>query len=349
MSTSVMTVHETPRRRDVLAGWRPWHPATSRTGTFAWALGARAAVAFVGPTVVAHMFGLNAAHAAVMGVAGLIVSLVCMPATTVSTAAGLGVAVTGTVVATAALSGAVDLHARVLLLAVAGLVAGLTLRAPLVPRAVAQAAALTLIIGAALPPGAVTGRFLLAGGLLAVVAVVATARFAVPAPVRHFTTDVAVHHALRLAALLAIAGVVQCLVGTGSEFGSHARWLALGMWVALDPMLDATVMRASQRLAGTFAGAAFIAVLVTALGGHPWLGWVGLALAFIAFSIRPVNYSWYCAALMPVIVLGTGPMVFNGEVLAARVVWTALGVGAALAVRLVAWPTVAHRELGYEL
>jgi uncharacterized membrane protein YccC len=68
-----------------------------------------------------------------------------------------------------------------------------------------------------------------------------------------------------------------------------------------------------------------------------WIGWLFLALAFVAFGLRTVNYAWYCALLTPIVVLGFADARLDTEVLAARVTWTLVGVVIAAVVRHVLW------------
>jgi uncharacterized membrane protein YccC len=135
---------------------------------------------------------------------------------------------------------------------------------------------------------------------------------------------------------------VAARAGTASTFAAQSGWLGIGAWIALDPHLDATVAKGVARLGGTLAGGALVLAIAALAPAHLWLGWLGLGLALVAFTLRPVNYAWYCVFLTPVVVLGLGPLDPDPGVLAARLVWTAAGVALALALRLGAWPTQAH-------
>jgi len=221
--------------------------------------------------------------------------------------------------------------------------------------ALVGAVALTLFLGDRIPATGDAERWLFLGGLAATAVTLATwplARLprrgaapvaARPAPVRpRPSVPAARHHAVRLAVALGIAGMVAARAGTASSFAAHSGWLGIGAWIALDPRLDVTLVKGVQRLAGTLAGGALVVAIAALAPAHLWLGWLALALALVAFTLRPVNYAWYCVFLTPVVVLGLGPLDPDPGVLAARLVWTAAGVALALALRLVAWPTHAH-------
>src|SRR4051794_33896174 len=55
---------------------RPWHPVLAPAGRFHWLLGARVALAFVGPYILAHVTGRWQHEAPIVALAGLLVALV---------------------------------------------------------------------------------------------------------------------------------------------------------------------------------------------------------------------------------------------------------------------------------
>src|SRR5262249_5780342 len=149
-------------------------------------------------------------------------------------------------------------------------------------------------------------RWLFLGGLAATAVTLATwplARLhrpgaapaaARPAPVRPRPSAAAArHHAVRLAVALGIARLVAAPAGTASSLAAHSGWLGVGAWIALDPRLDVTVTKGVQRLVGTLAGGALVVAIAAVAPAHLWLGWLALAMALVAFTLRPVNYAWY--------------------------------------------------------
>ena len=186
------------------------------------------------------------------------------------------------------------------------------------------------------------------GGVLAV----AVAVLASPLTPEHLRLEgrasavdrrIATHHGIRLATALGVSAVVAEVAGHGTPLRPHAFWMAVGVWVVLQPHLHDTVTKGVQRAAGTLVGGALSVALLQTLPTDLWFGWLVLALAFVCFGIRSVNYGWYCVVLTPIVVLGFSPIVADNAVLEARLGWTAAGIVLALAVRFAMWPTASHR------
>lgn len=329
--------------------WRPWHSTITGQGRFGWLLGLQVSLAFAGPAVAAHLGGLEVPDAAMLSLAGLLFVLV---------ASGLGpdlrsrVPSSGAVVAGLGAAGllAQVVHLRsafgVVVLAAA---AGATALAPAVsPRFAAafRAFALTLVLLVAVAPSARATELLVLGSLLAFASVEATRplgrtrllaprmpRPVAPAPLDRSATTA---HALRLAVAIGLCAWLALAVGATSPFTAHATWAMVGVWVALRPHHHLTRDLAVQRFAGTVVGAAATLAVVAAYPSGHWLGWGLVPLVFVAFGLRSVNYAWYCVAVTPVIVVGFTGTELEPDVLAARVIWTALGVAIAyLVARLI--------------
>jgi hypothetical protein len=328
---------------------RPWHPVTTRTDRFHWLLGARVAIAFVGPVAVAHVLGRGQRDAPLVALAGLLVSLVVggLPAGPARRRHGPAVVVALPAAALLWTAVAPTSALGIGCLVAAALAAGLVpLRSP-AAGAVASTFALSLIVLAHAPAGTHTAVLLLAGGAGAMALVVATDALRhpglrlppLPAPAAvTVARDERRRHALRLAVTIALAATVAALVGERSAFAAHSSWMLLGAWIALQPHAAVTRHVALQRAVGTVAGGLLTVLLAVAVPGVVWIGWPFLALAFVAFGLRTVNYAWYCVALTPLVVLGFAASQLDVQVLLARVTWTALGVALAVVARHVLWP-----------
>ena len=184
----------------------------------------------------------------------------------------------------------------------------------------------------------------LAGAAISMGLVVATdalrhPRLRLPAPLRRSQQSSRTSAAATPCAAT-VAAPVAALAGETSSFAAHSTWILLGMWIARQPHVSVTRHVALQRGAGTALGALLTLVLVVAVPHGLWLGWLFLALAFVAFGLRTVNYAWYCVLLTPIVVRGFGDAPLDIQVLLARVAWTAAGVALAVLARHVLW----HRE-----
>jgi hypothetical protein len=325
-----------------------WRSVVTPNDRFHWLLGTRVALAFVGPVAVAHALGRWEHDAAVVAIAAMVVALVGGGLPAGQARRRYGVALVAALPAAALLTATVPAHSLggIGVLGAAALVAGLAPLRSVAAGAVASAFALSLIVLAHVPTGAHTALLLLAGGAIAMGLVVATdalrhPRLRLPALPTTVVAVVEPHerrrHAVRLAVTIALAAVVAALAGDTSSFAAHSSWMLLGVWIALQPHATVTRHVALQRSAGTALGALLTLGLVVAVPHGLWLGWLFLALAFVAFGLRTVNYAWYCVLLTPIVVLGFGGAPLDLQVLLARVAWTAAGVALAVLARHALW------------
>ena len=330
---------------------RPWHPVVAPGGRFHWLLGARVALAFVGPFAVAHVTGRWQHTAPVVALAGLLVALVVGSLPAGPTRRCYGPAVVAAAPAAALVYAVVAPNGVVAaaVIVLAALAAGMALLRSPAAGAVAGAFTLSLIVLGHAPAGAHTALLLLAGGAMTLGLVVATDHLRhprlglpeLPAPVAAIVEpDERLRHALRLPVTVAVAATVALLVGQGSTFTAHSWWMLLGAWIALQPHASITQKVALQRGAGTLAGALLTAVVAAVWPSTVWIGWVFLVLAFVAFGLRTVNYAWYCVLLTPMIVIGFSQLPLDGQLLLARATWTVGGVLLAVIARHLLWNAV---------
>jgi hypothetical protein len=346
---------------DAPSGQRPamtaWLRRTfaERTGPFHWLLGLRAALAFTGPAVVAHLAGTNPVDAAVLGLGGLLAVLLLSSLGGLSPRGGLrdrtvvAAGLAATVAGVCALYGVVPVHspAGVVAVAAGAAVAGLSQLGPRLLAPVGTGLGLALFLVAEVPSTAHDAAVLAAGVALGLVVVVLTEPLrhprvglpALPAPVRPPADPLAQRrHAVRLAATIGVAATVTAVVGSGSVFAGHSVWMLLGVWIAMQPNRARSHVSAAQRALGTLAGGLAVVAVSTLLVHLVWIGWVLVALAFVGFGLRNVNYSWYCIGLTPIVVLGFSGHDLEPQVLVARLVWTLAGTLLALAAWTVLWP-----------
>jgi hypothetical protein len=323
-------------------------PVVAPSDRFHWLLGVRVALAFVGPLAVAHVTGRWQAEAPIVSLAGLLVALVGGALPAGPTRRRYGPALVAALPLAAFVDLAVPAHSLLGIgcLVLAALIAGIApLRSP-GAGAVAGAFALGLIVLARVPAGTHTAWLLLVGGAMAMALVVATDALrhprlglpSLPTPAAAVVdADERRRHAARLAITIALAAAITAVAGSASAFAAHSSWMLLGAWIALQPHAPMTRHMALQRGAGTAVGALVTLLIAAALPHELWIGWLFLALAFVAFGLRTVNYAWYCVLLTPIVVLGFGQTQLDTQVLLARVTWTIAGVVLAVAARHVLW------------
>jgi uncharacterized membrane protein YccC len=153
-------------------------------------------------------------------------------------------------------------------------------------------------------------------------------------------------HLARFVVAMGVAGTISWLIGQDSVFRNDSHWLALGLFVSLQPGYSATVVRGLQRAGGTLLGGALCFALVAVLPGDFWFGYLVPFLALIGMSLMTANYTWMAIAITPLVVIGfTGDVAMHYDVLAARIGYTALGCLFAIVVRTVFWPSWKRDEL----
>ncbi|MGH2551845.1 MAG: FUSC family protein [Thermomicrobiales bacterium] len=153
-------------------------------------------------------------------------------------------------------------------------------------------------------------------------------------------------HLARFVVAMGIVGVISWLIGQDSVFRNDSHWMALGLFVALQPGYSATVIRGVQRAGGTIIGGALCFALVAILPGDFWFGYLVPVFALIGMSLASANYTWMAIPITPLVVIGfSGSVAMHYDVLAARIGYTALGCLLAIIVRAVLWPSWKRDEL----
>ena len=215
---------------------------------------------------------------------------------------------------------------------------------------------LALLVLPRFPHDAHNSILLLVGGAIALAIVVATDALRhpslrlpeLPAARRAPSTPEELRrHALRLGATIAVAATIVLVTGDASTFTARSSWMLIGVWIALQPQQASTRHVALQRGIGTAIGGLLTIPLALALPGTMWAGWILMALVFVSFGLRTVNYAWYCVVLTPIVVIGFAGGPLDVRVLAARVPWTAAGVLLAVLAGRILWTrsTTASRQL----
>jgi uncharacterized membrane protein YccC len=153
-------------------------------------------------------------------------------------------------------------------------------------------------------------------------------------------------HLTRFVVAMGIAGIISWLIGQDTVFRNDSHWMALGLFVSLQPGYSATVLRGLQRAGGTIIGGALCFALVAILPGDFWFGYIVPFLAIIGMSLMTANYTWMAAAITPLVVIGfTGNVAMHYDILAARLGYTAAGCLLAIVARTVLWPSWKRDEL----
>lgn len=101
-------------------------------------------------------------------------------------------------------------------------------------------------------------------------------------------------HALRVAILTMIAQVLGSILPW-----SRAYWVPLSVLVVLKPDYGGTISRAIQRVIGTILGGLIAAGFAAWVRESEFQGVLIGALAFVAFTVRPLNYGVFTIALTP--------------------------------------------------
>jgi len=165
-----------------------------------------------------------------------------------------------------------------------------------------------------------------------------TLRALVLAPARqNFNLAAApLRHALRT-----VMVAVPALAATLLYGGPFAHWATITMILCLQPYFSATWLRSAERIAGTAFGGALAAGIGLLSQTRLELALAMLPLTAFAFTIRSVSYGLFVAALTPMIVLlieQIAPGADELQVALARVGYTLLGGGLAVAANLLLWP-----------
>jgi uncharacterized membrane protein YccC len=153
----------------------------------------------------------------------------------------------------------------------------------------------------------------------------------------------AMRHALRAACIATPTLILSVMYG-----GPFAHWATITMVLCLNPYFSATWTRTAERVAGTALGGVAAALFGLFAQTRTELAIVMLPLTMFAFSIRTVNYGLFVAALTPMIVLlieQIAPGADEAVVAAARVGYTLLGGGLAVAGNLLLWPDFEGQRL----
>jgi Fusaric acid resistance protein-like len=146
-------------------------------------------------------------------------------------------------------------------------------------------------------------------------------------------------HALRLASIVAATTLLYKLLDL-----DHGYWVPLTVLAILQPDEHASDVRALQRAAGTFAGAALIALLTIATGAQ-WLiiAAQGVA-AFWLFALFARGYFWLVVLLTPTALLTVSAVDYQGDAVALqRAGWSVLGIVLGLAIAELCWRLAPHR------
>ena len=106
-------------------------------------------------------------------------------------------------------------------------------------------------------------------------------------------------HGARMACAAAISCAVAALIGT-----PHAAWIAMTAIVVLRPDIASTSIRTLSRAGGTFVGACLVLAIVLLIGQSTTaLLVVGAVLACFAFGLMLVNYAYWVALILGVLIM----------------------------------------------
>jgi uncharacterized membrane protein YccC len=153
-------------------------------------------------------------------------------------------------------------------------------------------------------------------------------------------------HLVRMVVAMGAAGVISWWIGQDTVVRNDSHWLALGLFVALQPGYSATVVRGLQRAGGTILGGVLCFALVAVLPGDFWFGYLVPVFAVVGMSLMSANYTWMAIPITPLVVIGfSGNIAMHYDILAARIGYTAMGCLLAIVVRTVLWPSWKRDEL----
>ena len=136
-------------------------------------------------------------------------------------------------------------------------------------------------------------------------------------------------HGARMACAAAVSCVVAAVIGT-----PHVAWIAMTAIVVLRPDIASTSVRTISRAGGTFVGACGVLVIVLLIGQSTTaLLIVGAVLACFAFGLMLVNYAYWVALILSVLIMLEAAVSSEPEVATVeRVVDVIIGCLIALAV-----------------
>jgi hypothetical protein len=150
---------------------------------------------------------------------------------------------------------------------------------------------------------------------------------------------------IMFAVLRALAMAAAAAISFGAGL-SHADWTLIATLVAMNPSLGQTTVVAGQRALGTLIGAAAAVLLLLIAAGEHGLNAISIRAALLVVMIvflfhgmafRFWNYAFFSAAIAAGILLSVDALhPSNHSAVAARVLWTLIGVAIAVLAMLLA-------------
>jgi uncharacterized membrane protein YccC len=148
-------------------------------------------------------------------------------------------------------------------------------------------------------------------------------------------------YALRLAAVTLLAQ----MIGNGLP-GGRGYWVPITTLVILRPDYGGTFSRTIQRVIGTMIGGIFGAVLGLVVQDTTWQIFLIAALAFFAFTVRPLNYGFFTLALTPLFMILLNIVdKGNWQISVVRIMETWLGAALSLIGALTVFPSWQRAQL----
>ena len=141
-------------------------------------------------------------------------------------------------------------------------------------------------------------------------------------------------HALRVALVATLAQFLATALRLERSY-----WVTVTVVLVLQPHAIATVRRALQRAGGTVIGGLIAALIARHVREPLVLGAVLFGLAWIAVSVRRINYALFAALVTPVFVLLAETNAGGGHLTRIRILDTLLGGSLALVGAIALWPT----------
>ena len=141
-------------------------------------------------------------------------------------------------------------------------------------------------------------------------------------------------HALRVALVATLAQSLATALRLERSY-----WVTVTVVLVLQPHAIATVRRALQRAGGTVIGGLIAALIARHVREPLVLGAVLFGLAWIAVSVRRINYALFAALVTPVFVLLAETNAGGGHLTRIRILDTLLGGTLALVGAIALWPT----------